>query len=221
MKMHKSDEKSDSGTMNVSSYPMIDSNKWDFFADATYWRAEQDGTEWASRNIDANSQKAEKHLRKVEFDWTWGFKVGVGYNMMKHDEWDTQLTYTWFHVDEHDRVGIAKGATPTDTACIESVYTDSTLTYKDGDTRWKIDFNMFDWELGRGYMVSKHFALRPHIGVKGGWIHQKDHGHFQSAAGVNTTYEAKKPLLGRWPKCWIQYEMGNWKLWNPFLQPLW
>jgi hypothetical protein len=32
---------------------------------------------------------------------------------------------------------------------------------------------MFDWELGRNYWVSKSLALRPFVGIKGGWINQR------------------------------------------------
>jgi hypothetical protein len=36
---------------------------------------------------------------------------------------------------------------------------------------------MFDWELGRWYHASEDVCIRPHVGLKGGWIDQNVHYH--------------------------------------------
>lgn len=209
-------QRADGGMMNVSSYPMIDSHKWDLFADLTLWRAEQGGTEWSAENIDDNGV-GETTFKKTDFDWDWGFKVGIGYNMMKHDQWDMQLYYTWFRAEQETNAGIAVPATLTATTGVDPFFTGASdvngSVFQSGENHWHIHYNMFDWELGRGYMVSKHLALRPHVGVKGGWIHQKVHGHFNTFNNVETTYEAKNNFWGVGPSGGIntKWELGNYE----------
>ena len=79
-------------------------------------------------------------------------------------------------------------------------------------------FNIFDWELGRNFWVSKALSLRPFLGLKGGWIHQSIHTKWQNPTRVNPrkgplipfTTEKRKPkkqFLGYWPQRRRQYEM--------------
>jgi hypothetical protein len=216
----------DSGMMNVSAYPMIDSNKWDLWAAATLWHADQGGSEWAVKYEQEHATEVEGDVRAVDFGWNWGFKVGGGYNMMKHDEWDTQLYYTWFRASKEEEAGVPtsvlvpnESGTLTDVA-VDSLYTfpqsigtyDANNIFKNGEIDWHINFNMFDWELGRGYMVSKHLMLRPHVGIKGGWIHQNIHGHFNSFVDARRTYHFKNNFWGVGPSGGVntKWELGNW-----------
>jgi hypothetical protein len=46
---------------------------------------------------------------------------------------------------------------------------------------------MFDWDLGRWQYFSKNLALRPYVGIKGGWIHTKVKSTFASSTGVGAS----------------------------------
>jgi hypothetical protein len=46
---------------------------------------------------------------------------------------------------------------------------------------------MFDWDLGRWQYFSKNLALRPYVGVKGGWIHTKVASKFASSTGAGAS----------------------------------
>ena len=164
-------------------------------------------------------------VKEVDFNWSWGFKVGIGYNMMKHDEWDSQLYYTWFHTSKKQRAGIestvqipnAAGALVS--AGIDSLYTfpqsigavGNTTVFKSGEIDWNIRYNMFDWELGRNFYVSKHLALRPHVGIKGGWINQHINGHFDSFADLRRTYHMDNDFWGVGPSGGVntKWNLGN------------
>jgi hypothetical protein len=197
----------DSGMMNVSAYPMIDSNKWDLWGSATLWQAQQEGTDWAYEDRNEEDKVVFKH---VDFEWEWGFKVGIGYNMMKHDEWDTQFYYTWFRANEEANAGLPVGRIIPLYMFNQEI---NGSDFKSGEIHWKINYNMFDWELGRGYMVSKHLALRPHVGVKGGWIYQNLHGHFTAFSNERAAYKAKNHFWGVGPSGGIntKWELGNWE----------
>lgn len=214
-------QRPDSGMMNVSSYPLMDSCKWDFFADVTYWRAEQGGTEWAFVNQDVTDDGVafgEGNVKEVNFKWDWGFKVGVGYNDWTHDEWDMQLYYTWFRANKKDSAAITTtSALSAIDGGIDPFFTFpnniGASPFQSGQIDWKINYSMFDLDLGRGYMVSKHLAMRPHVGVKGGWIDQKIAGSFTSFTGLTTAYTAKNNFWGVGPSGGVstKWELGNWE----------
>lgn len=172
---------------SLSSAATKGSNEWYLFGDALYWHASEGGTDWASFQ-DASNGPTQGNLHHVDFKWSWGFRVGLGVNT-NHDGWDTDIYYTWFNTANSNGVGPADFTT---SQVFDNVAaTDNVI---DGSIDWKIDFSMFDWEVGRWYYFSPTFALRPHVGVKGGWIHQPIKFHFSSVPtedkpGTNYYYD--------------------------------
>lgn len=155
----------------TSARPESD-NGWYIFADALYWHADVGNTDWAFRNnnINAASGVIEGPNHKLDFKWSWGFRVGLGVNM-DHDHWDSNIYYTWFHTHNSNAVGTQNDGSQT--AVDNQGSTGAIFGGGHGEIDWRIHYSMFDWELGRWYFVSKSLALRPHVGLKGGWIHQK------------------------------------------------
>lgn len=221
-------QRADSGMMNVSALPMIDSDNWYLFGDVLYWKALEGATDWAIRSEEKSSLSADEHFRKVQFDWDWGFRVGVGGNLMSHDEWDMNLSYTWFSTEKKDAVGL-KGPITGNNILFDnggvlprfqfpSQGNNTPNGMESGEIHWKIFFSMFDWEMGRNYYVSKHLALRPHVGVKGGWIHQNIRGHWHIGANTVTgadlgdqNYKLKNNFWGVGPSVGVntKWVLGN------------
>jgi hypothetical protein len=159
---------------NISTRAPAQSNTLIFFGDLLVWKAEESGTE----NWGQTYGNGFIDIHSVSFPWDVGFRVGAGYGM-KHDEWDTQLYYTRFKTVGKDRVSSPDIVTSPflGNFYIDNAFgiSDSGPTYHRSSIRWGIDFNIFDLELGRKYRPSKAIVLRPFIGLKGGWIHQKIH----------------------------------------------
>lgn len=172
------------GLPNVSSRFHPDSTGIDIFADLLVWCAKESGTEAWAQVLTSSGTHAQFDLRAVDFEWNAGFRVGVGYGM-RHDQWDTQLYYTWFHTHGDGRASGGPGTVHS--SFLGNFYVDNTQgaglsgpAYQNASIRWAIRFNMFDWELGRSFWVSKALSLRPFVGLKGGWIHQKIHSTWQT-----------------------------------------
>lgn len=149
------------------------------FADFLLWWAKESGTDNWVQIIDVTSKasKGNIDILSVEFSCDPGFRVGIDCNL-KYDGWDTQFYYTWFRTegkDGADRSEITSSFSGN--FYIDNSNGDSLTgpTYQKADISWRIFFNIFDWELGRCYWVSKYLSLRPFIGVKGGWIDQRIH----------------------------------------------
>jgi hypothetical protein len=108
------------------------------------------------------------NAKALTFGWDFGFRIGAGYQM-EYDEWDIQLYWSWYRTQTKDSV-------PVDDHIVLSEFFAGFVIDRDsavsGNIRWNILYNMFDWELGRNFWVSKNFSLRPYMGLKGGWIHQ-------------------------------------------------
>ncbi len=155
------------------------SGKWDVFADALYWYAsEQASAVWADI-IKIGDNTSSFGAQDIGFDWDFGFRAGVGSNF-EYDQWDTQLYWTWFRTKTHQSQHVSPEFIPIGpiTLVTQEIHPEFFAADLSGDAseaariKWSLLFNMFDWELGRRYWVSKGLSLRPFIGIKGGWIHQ-------------------------------------------------
>ncbi|HSX03602.1 MAG TPA: Lpg1974 family pore-forming outer membrane protein [Rhabdochlamydiaceae bacterium] len=151
------------GLPNLSIRPQEQYKSVDIFVDALYWHTGET-LDWAFTLTNSpNFEKSE--FKTFSFDWDPGFRVGVGYNL-NHDEWDTQLTYTWFQSKTRDH---ASGSVTSNSLAARLSLLEPFST---GKASLKVRYNIFDWDLGRSFLVSDYLFFRPFIGVKGGWINQ-------------------------------------------------
>ena len=165
-KMNNSNQPPTPNVVTLTSAAPNSSNGWYIFADALYWHADVGSADWAFRN--SNTAAVPENIQgpnhSLNFKWAWGFRVGLGANM-DYDQWDTNVYYTWFHTHNSNAVGTHEDQIAHDLIGLAGVVTQ-------GKINWRIHYSMLDWELGRWFYVSQHLSLRPHIGVKGGWISQ-------------------------------------------------
>lgn len=169
-------EKKLSDPSNVSTRLNNASAHLSFFGDVFLWCAKESGAEnWAQAFNTASNGDLAIDIGEVSFDWDLGFRVGVGYGM-EHDQWDTRLYYTGFWTAGSDSLTTESGEIAS--GFVGNFYVDNAAgarfgpSYRKARIEWSIDFNIFDWDLGRSFWVSSAISMRPFIGIKGGWIHQ-------------------------------------------------
>ena len=229
----------DTGLPNLSDRPQSQDRNIDVFADALYWYASET-VDWAftlstDRNVETSKYKT------ISFDWDPGFRIGFGYNM-HHDQWDTQIAYTWFQTraTAHARGSVTSAFLAARLSLLEP--------FKTGKVNFNIHYNMFDWDLGRSFLVSRSLSLRPFIGAKGGWVDQTIRATWTipNFLGLGSLYSAtenvknnfrgggpKLGLNGKWILGNVQrhvfslvstaaaaYMWGNWKLQDKFIDSL-
>lgn len=140
------------------------------FADALYWRAsEETSSIWATIGTTSFNPliKDSWIAKNISFGCDLGWRVGCGRELF-YDLWDTEIFWSSFRTEAHSTIpntsnliipqffgGFVNGDHPLN-----------------GQLKWKILYNMADWELGRMFFVSSRVCLRPFIGLKGGWIFQ-------------------------------------------------
>lgn len=162
-------EECDCGLPNLSDRPQEQCKTIDFFVDALYWYTSET-VDWAF-TLTSSQNFVHSTYKTISFDWYPGFRVGLGYNML-HDQWDTQIAYTWFQsqATDHASGGVTSGFLATRLSLLEP--------FGRGKIRLDLHYNMFDWDLGRSFLVSECLSFRPFIGAKAGWINQKIHAQW-------------------------------------------
>ena len=156
--------------------------KWDLSADMLYWFASEEASAVWADILKVGNNTSSFTAQDFNFHWDPGFRLGAGYNL-KYDQWDTQLFWTSFHTEAHQSQNTSSTLIPLEIETIHPEFFAADLSDNfaaSAKIRWELVVNMFDWELGRNFWVSKGFSLRPFIGVKGGWINQSikvDYNH--------------------------------------------
>lgn len=147
---------------------------WVVFADLLVWLASEEVSSiWADViTIDSNSSSWK--ALSFAFNWDYGFRIGAGYGIA-YDQWDTALYWTRFCTNAKHMISHNPDTriTPEFFAAFLSSNIPQSMNVK-----WNFVFNMFDWELGRKYWISKCLYLRPFLGLKGGWINQSIQGQY-------------------------------------------
>jgi hypothetical protein len=188
------------GLANVSTHTY---GRWDIFADALVWYAsEQASSVWVDI-IEIGDNTSSFTAQNISFGWDAGFRLGVGYRF-DYDQWDTQLCWTWFRSNAHQSqhvspefIPVGGGVLVTEEIHPEFFAADLSKIFSEGARiKWSLLFNMFDWELGRSYWVSKGLSLRPYIGIKGGWIDQSIHVEYDNLIinSAPTEFSAKEDV---------------------------
>lgn len=196
------------GVPNVSDRPLAQDKNIDVFVNALYWQVSET-IDWAF-TIAPNQNFEQSTYKTISFNWGPGFRVGLGYNM-HHDNWDTQLTYTRFqrNAKDHGSGLITSAFLAARLSLLEPFHT--------GKVSFNVHYNMFDWDLGRSFLVSESLSFRPYLGAKGGWINQTAHLTWTTPnfANLNFLYSAsenvKNNFRGGGPKGGVN---GKWILGN-------
>lgn len=169
-------------------------------ADALFWRAEEDGLEFAEETFQDTNNPAnltDGRVLNPNFDWKWGFRVGIGYNM-PHDGWDLYLDWVRFTSRNHKDNNVNPPATPAvPTSTMFAINGSNSAggpasNIQQAQTHWNLKLNMLDLELGREFFVSKWLTLRPFAGLRSAWIDQKvsnDYVLENSNGSSNTVYD--------------------------------
>ena len=137
-----------------------------------YWTTREEGLYYAAdtqviappaQDVQLNSIIGS--LKKTDFDWDAGLKIGVGYNT-PFDCWNLFANWTYFSSSANDThnapTTVLWGHTSRQNAQFASY----------ADAHWKMKIHIIDLELGRSSWMGKSLSIRPFIGVEGTIIDQ-------------------------------------------------
>jgi len=192
----------DDGLPNLSTRPKTQPRTIDMSADAIYWYTAEN-IDWAYTRH-GNTESLETSYKTLVFDWAPGFRVGLGYNM-EHDLWDSQAGFTWFQ---------SKAAASSDGPIVPGFFAARLSLLEpfiSGSARTSLHYNIFDWDVGRSFLVSNHLSLRPSIGMKAGWISQQINSNWVVTSLIHAQENLKNSFKGGGAKGAIrsQWQLGQ------------
>jgi len=143
-----------------------------FSADYLYWKTQEEQLYPVIFVKSSDSEQTQQEISPTnqKFEYTSGFRVALGYEFpcTSYD-----IKFAWTRI--HPRT-TAKFESPDPKMFIAipfSSLTDSDVPHAGSVvSRWHLNYDMLDLDLGREYALCNCFTFRPHIGLKGGWINQ-------------------------------------------------
>jgi len=173
---------------------------WDFNFNISflYRYAREKGLELAGKlsllNLPNGSIQITDGIVQMDHSYHPAFKIGGGM-FFNRDDWDLNFYYTRFHSTDKKRVSVPMNLVyAVDYTYFEPVWTTffpliiPLGRVYDSFSRWKLESDIFDFELGRFFYVGKKLAFRPHIGMKAGVIDQKYYNENLSTPDMVTSY---------------------------------
>ena len=159
------------GASFTSAQPLADSSHWSVALDIIYWHTKMGGTEYAYTIHDVKLTPEGSPLPPLKgeskhnpFSWDLGFKTGIRYNLVDHDNWDLNAQYSWYRTNSSDTT-----YKPSPNG-LGSVTWPSLIIASRASSQITLKHNNLDFEIGRSYFLSSRMSFRPHVGVKSSWL---------------------------------------------------
>ena len=174
----KGQKKEKSKENNPSGRGCVASNNIYITGDFIYWKAVEDDIEeqilikapnFLTQGVEGLVQAPTMH-----FSYNPGFEIGVGANM-NYGDWDVFGNWTRMrnhnttaHISDHPEFVVLSLSRGTGVPPVASQY----------KTHWKLNYDTFDFELGRAFVLSKRVIMRPYVGARAVWIYRSIESHF-------------------------------------------
>lgn len=159
-----------------------------FTGEALLWQAVEDNLYYAAKDRQPpyplnNTGSPENDPLRFDFEWNWGFRLGMGYNIPR-DHWD--LFLDWTHIENHAHgKNTAKGVFAPDEVWRTPIFATATVpgaaTSIQG--RWNVHLDQIDLQLGREFYAGRRLTFRPSVGLRSAFILQKEHIFAQGPGG--------------------------------------
>lgn len=170
---------------------------WDMWIDASfiYWQPSQDNMEVAfnqTSSLLANPVTTTGPVgsyAQQSFDYTPGFKVGLGWAFDYHDNWDMAAEYTWLHSNTTNSGAQTTGGTGylRTWGIPQSTIDGGTQAYNSFSSNWRVNFDIVDLNMGRWYYVGTDLTFRTFVGLRGAWIRQNHNVTYTNNGTVANT----------------------------------
>lgn len=145
--------------------------------DILCWHARfPDAAYAATDSAQAGLFPIQGEVKNIDFDWDFGFRVGLGYNFA-HDSWNLGARYTYFQTTGSDSESALQiiplqsdGKIPDMRPGKHPEWSADFLYCTKASSTLEMTYQTLDLDLGRAFFVSKYLSFRPFWGVKTGWI---------------------------------------------------
>jgi hypothetical protein len=188
----------------------IEGQGWNLSVDVLYWQTKVQNSFFCT-TVDGvvdspiNFKKTRNHIK---FDWSWGFKVGAGYNF-EHDDFDVRAEYTYFRNTAQGSEGPLSLPSGINSPFISDnyhllyesfqEYTGDHVTFQYAEQARKSLKNAYNdvyLDLGRAFFVSKCLSIRPALGVEATWFSFKGNTSYTGGSSIEFAFDPVKNVDG-------------------------
>lgn len=153
------------------------------FLDLLMWQVREVSDDNWAQILEPASTNQQTQLLNVPFQWSPGFRLGIGYNNTENP-WNVQLYYTGYKTKGLNQASVNSGEIHS--AFAGNFYANNAAGdgisgpyYHQAGIQWNIVFNTIDLDLGRTVKINNLLNLRPFVGLKAAAIDQD----------INTTWQ--------------------------------
>lgn len=163
----------------------------DFYihVDGLLMQAKEDGLAFAMRDSNAittamaNGSLIGFSSDNSDYDYNPGMRFGLGF-YLNHDAWNLDFNWTWLNITNYKAIRAQSGG------ALVPLFQTGTSTPANsfgltGSAKWTVHYDMLDIRLTKAYHVSRYLIMKPHFGVRAGWIDQ--HFSVNNSGTLSTT----------------------------------
>lgn len=197
----------------------------DFYVHGAFliMQAKEDGMDFALRNsngavlpITQGETLGFTHDNS-DYGYNPGVRFGLGF-YLHHDAWSIDFDWTWLNISQRTSYSANNGGIllPLWAMPFSPATGGTSWTHVAGV--WHSHYNTLDARLGKPYHVSRDFILKPHFGIRAGWIDQHFGVNYQGVFNAQSGMVASgdNDFWGVGARCGLESEWIVGKGWQLF-----
>ncbi len=148
-----------------------------FTADYLYWSFSEGGLAFASVSntpLVEGAASTKITIENQNHGWHSGFRIGAG-GRLPHDNWDLYLNWTYFNFTNERSIHRENSVLP--------LFSPLGAVASSAKSKWHLNFETLDLELGKFFENSRFLLFRPFIGVQGALINQSQNIAYGGLSG--------------------------------------
>jgi len=151
----------------------------------------------------ASASDFEIKVKKPEFKWNSGVRLGIGRYLPKHDKWDVSIYTTYLYGDAEDHAhgnldefkGLSANYAP-----LLFILSDRT------EAQWHLNYFVWDLMAGRLFAMTHQITVHPYIGLRAALIYDK----FISRSSGDITVNSSGSLITESGKTKVSMHQNFW-----------
>lgn len=192
-------------------FALVNDDHFAVTADMLFWTARQEDLSFAIKNKGSTTSINHAKIEELDFNWNFGFRLGLDYKLPEHDQWDLFTRYTYFHGTASESVQAPQAP---ETGAIFPIWSfpQATSVFADhAEANWFCNLNMADFELGRNCFTSTWLSIRPFLSVRAVVLQQRFHVTYKGGTQAPGDRDKVKMINNTWG---VGLRMGFNSLWG-------
>ena len=167
----------------MGHYQVQDAYDFTITASALYWQPQEEGLDYVIKNIGSTQVNDEGSVERVSFDWNWGARVDLGYQV-PNQKMVLDLCWTFYETEGHSN---KSAVYPETLFSVWSVPNSSNhlANEKQAKAHSSLHLNTIDFGMKATFSPLRFLEITPCIDLSTVWIFQKFQFDLSGGSGLN------------------------------------